>query len=449
MKSRYVISWAQDRTPVHLDFWKCLKTYAKVRRAKLLVVAGMYKNPTSPHQEQYEDGEWAVETHSHLVDERVTLCPNLVLFADVRIQPTASRPLSSKEVFAGGHSGIFGHSKRALEVVPTATRMPRILATTGACTISNYSTTNAGRKGDAHHVLGALVVDIDAKGLYFIRNVTYDPRTKSFTDLNRRYLADRAEDAPPAESLTLGDIHVGQWSEDGRAERAARALFDLVQPKHLILHDVLDFSTRNHHRRSRRDRYAGAGKLVREEVEAACKWVNETSKWTDTHETHLARSNHCEAAERWMEEFDLDSDPENSPYFHWLSWRSAEVFCQTGKWPNVFAMEYERLYPDEPVHFLKRNEPLRIKNVEHGYHGDHGISGSRGSALGYAKLGCKVNIGHSHSPKILDGVFQSGVYGSLDHGYNDLPSTWVNAHTVLHADGRRQLVMIFGGKFCA
>jgi len=37
----------------------------------------------------------------------------------------------------------------------------------------------------------------------------------------------------------------------------------------------------------------------------------------------------------------------------------------------------------------------------------------------------------------------------LDMGYNRRPSTWLNAHCVLHADGRRQMIIVIKGRFRA
>jgi hypothetical protein len=301
--ARYLVTYAQNQTPVDPGFWSALLVYAAHRRAELIVVAGSYRNPCSPFEKQFEDLEWAHETHPYLLDERRELCPNLVLHADVRTQPTAGRPLSGFEVFCAGHSGIFGHPKRALEVIPTATRTPRLLLTTGACTVANYSTTKAGRKGDAHHVLGALAVEVDAKARYHCRHVTWDRRTKSFTDIDTRYSAVGHTPAPPAESLTLGDIHVGQASSDGLAERGARKLFDAVRPKHLVLHDVFDGQSCSHHEQSLRAKVGRLGATVEAEVEATCAALKDFSTWGDAkHATHVVRSNHDCFLERWVEE---------------------------------------------------------------------------------------------------------------------------------------------------
>jgi hypothetical protein len=117
---------------------------------------------------------------------------------------------------------------------------------------------------------------------------------------------------------------------------------------------------------------------------------------------------------------------------------------------DVLAAEFFRLQPGEDVHFLAGDEQLMLGRVEHSFHGHRGTAGSRGSAAGFTRLGSKVTIGHSHTPTIRDGVYQTGVYGKLDPAYTvGSPTTWLNAHVVLHADGKRQLCIIVAGAFRA
>jgi hypothetical protein len=225
----------------------------------------------------------------------------------------------------------------------------------------------------------------------------------------------------------------------------------LVKPLNFVLHDVLDMHTRSHHRLSQRDRFDTVYGLVSEEVRSTCLDVATLSVWGEPDmETHIVRSNHDEHLTRWLEEFDPRKDPSNDPYYCALKTRIYESRKSTGKWPNEFELEFRRLLPSyENVNFLGRGDRLNIGGVAHEFHGDIGVGGSRGSIKGYTKLGTRCTIGHSHTPGILDGVFQTGVTGKKDMGYNTRPSTWLHAHVVLGADGKRQLVVIHNGTFGA
>lgn len=459
MTKTYIITAAQNATPVHRGFFGALQQFVRHNDAELIVVPFRYRNPTAPKSWVAEGHDWwadevlpflaarvrrAQDTTTH-EPKRRQLCPGLAIFADISIQPTASNPLSGFEVFAGHNSGIFGHTQRALQVVPTATRTPRIMFTTSACTVPNYSDTKAGKKGRAHHVIGALVVEVDADGTWFARHVSADAKG-TFTDLDTQYSEEGAYEAPPALTLTLGDYHAGREEEAVLA--ATERLCKAVRPKYVVLHDVLDFRVRNHHQNGDpRAKYGGRYFLVEHEVEHAVQALRRVKAWGD-HQVVVVRSNHDEAFERWMREHSDDRDTINAPYYHAMWARAFDYRDRNNAWPNLFELEARRLgIKKRDVRFLKRNESFCVKGVEHAFHGDHGPNGARGSTRNLARLGAKVTKAHDHTACIMYGVYSVGVTAGLDHGYNNLPSTWVHAQCVEHADGKRQLIVISRGRY--
>jgi hypothetical protein len=435
---RFVVSWACNATSHHPGFLAALKKFP----GRLLVVKGQYKNPTRRNEDVEEDW-YDPAIVPYLVSERMQLCPNLGLYADVPIQPTAARPLSSFEVFLGQNSAIFGHPKRALETIASGTRTPRLLVTTGACTLAQYSDSKAGKKGQAHHVLGALVVEIEADGTYHLRHVSAGPKG-DFVDLDTHYTPDGIYRARRALTLTLGDLHVGQEAPEVLA--ATRDLVALLRPRHLVLHDVLDFHARNHHDRGLRVAFQKRLACVKTEVEYAVRELDRLAAW-GSHEVVVVASNHNEAFSKWLDEW--RGDPVNHRFWCETWARLYDEHARTGAWADPFALEARRLGVNPRVKFLARGESFRLAGVEHAFHGDIGMNGSRGSALTYAKLGCKTTTGHSHTPRITDGNFTAGVTARLDHGYNNLPSSWLNAHVHLDFRGKRQLIIVVGGRFRA
>jgi hypothetical protein len=272
-------------------------------------------------------------------------------------------------------------------------------------------------------------------------------RDGSFTDLDTLFAPDGVYEAGRALSLVAGDLHSGQDDTDSR--KGLRALIAQTRPMNLVLHDVLDMHTRSHHRKSQRDRFDTVDGLVQDEVAHACNDVASITHWgMPDMKTHIVRSNHDEHLTRWLEEFDPKQDPANDPYYCALKTRIYQERAKTGKWPNEFELEFDRLHPDnECVNFLGRDDSLKIGSIENGFHGDDGPNGSRGSLKAYTRLGVKCTIGHSHTPGILDGVFQVGVTGSKKMGYNRRPSTWLHAHVVQGADGKRQLIVVVNGTY--
>lgn len=467
MTKRYILSWAQNATPVFVPLFESFQTFCRHNDAELIVIPGRYRNPTSlwsrgqqdgewwaPELEPYLAGSWSTETkrvrgkdtkRRVLRPARRKLGKLLEVYTDISIQPTASRPLSGFEVFTGNCHAIFGHPKRALEVVPTGTRSPRVQFTTSACTVRNYTPTKAGKKGDAHHVLGALVVEVEPNGTFFARHITSN-QDGSFTDLATTYRPEGAFEAERAETLTLGDLHAVRAHEPTLA--AAERLAKIVRPRYTVIHDALDFEARNHHDRGLRSKFDKRFSTVEAEVGHTCGTLDRVSRWVEDGQTVVVRSNHDEFFERWLNEHNDTTDAVNAPYYHQM-WSRAFSKRKDGRWPNLLELEARRLgLRSRKVRFLARNESFRRGGVEHGFHGDKGPNGSRGTKLAFARLGCKVNIGHSHVAGIMDSVWQAGHVSDEDHGYNDLPSGWVRTAIVTHADRKRQMIFFVKGKFC-
>ena len=454
---KYIITAAQNDTAVHEDFFASMQTFCKAEHAELIVVPYRYRNPTAPGEG--EGDAWADEVVPYLAarirrakdvtttEPRVRkLAKDLTVFADISVRPTAGDPLSGFDGYAGKSSGIFGHAKRALKVIATGTRTPRVMYTTSSCTLPNYSDTKEGKKARFHHVIGALVVEVDKDGTWFARHVSAD-RKGAFIDLDTKYTPEGSEPAPAALTLTLGDYHCGQ--EDEAVLEATRRLAGALSPRYTVLHDFLDFRVRNHHEaRKLRSKFSRADQRVEDEVKFAAETLRNFHE--DFGKLVVVRSNHDEAFERWMDEHEDRLDPVNAPYYHKMWERQFTYKTKHGKFPNLFEMECRRLGVPKRVRFLGRNDSFCVGDVEHAFHGDKGINMPKGgSTRAYARLGVKVTKGHDHTPGIVDGVYSVGITARLDQGYNTLPSTWMNAHVILHADGKRQIVIIRNGKYRA
>ncbi len=443
----YIVTSAVNLSTLNKPFWASILQFKKHNNAEVRVVAIRYKNPTSKSEARKarELDKYAPELTSYLTRREERLGPNLTLFADIPAQPTASNVLSGLEVYAAETSGIVGHVKRQMQVIPTDHEIPRVLWTTGACTMPNYSKTRAGARAKKHHVFGALIVKVVGKRFY-VRNVTAN-NDGSFSDLAEKYTPTGVEQNDAAESVTAGDIHVGQ--EDPASLEALEELVRMMQPRWLVLHDVLDFHARSHHRRDRRSMYASRFDTVKAELNSNAAFLKQVRPWGQER-TAIVASNHHDHLTRWLEEFDPATDPVNAPEYHAL-WTMLYIYRDdTGGWPDTYEMAMRaRDVPDDYV-FLGRDQSLKVGGVEHRYHGDKGPGGARGSIRAFSKLGVKVNIGHSHSPGILDGVFQTGSTCRTDLEYTSgQPRTHLQAHIVTHADGKRQLIVVVRGKFDA
>lgn len=453
---RYVITAAQNATPIHKRFFASLLTYCRIRKAQLVVIPYRYKNPTSFWSKEAETEDWwAPSLARYLLDRRIDLNTHLTLLADIKTQPTASSPLAGFETLAGAKSAIIGHPKLELTTVATPQqKLPKILTTTGAVTRPNYIPSKAGKKGEFHHTFGACVVEIDG-GTFHLRQINA-LADGSFCDLDREYRCTRTRQAK-AEALVMGDSHikfidpaVAKATFDGRASIVGR-----LKPKTLVWNDVLDFYTRNHHHRGRvfinYVKHHNGHDNVEQEIDETCAFVDRVTP-PDAHNVFVF-SNHPDALRVWVEESDPRQDPENCVF--WA--RTFEAMCDGSRWTDTGARTIDpfafwalrKLKTAQQAKFLAPDESHLIKGVEVGYHGHRGPDGARGTRGAFGKVGVKTVIGHSHSPGIKDGVYQVGTSSRLGLEYVQGPSSWLHTHCVIYRNGKRSLINIVEGKWRA
>ena len=148
---RFVITSAQNATPIHDKFFGALRNYCDANDAELVVIPIRYKNATSVWTaSQANEERWDPALTPYLYNQRKKLNDNLMLMGDIKTHPTAVKPLSGFESITHGESGIFGHTKVQMCVIPTPhSRFPKILATTGAVTVKNYTDSRRARRASS------------------------------------------------------------------------------------------------------------------------------------------------------------------------------------------------------------------------------------------------------------------------------------------------------------
>lgn len=452
---RYLITAAQNATPVEGPFWEALKVAAAHLKAELIVIPLRYKNATSIWSTQQESHEWwdpAVEPF--LFDQRKALGPNLVLVGDVKTQPTASSPLTGFESLTGGESCIIGHTKMQFRSVPAPTgRFPKILTTTGACTQRNFTDTKAGALGKFHHFLGAVIVELSGKRFH-LRQINGDRETGSFIDLDTEYSPAGVTPAPAALGLVMGDTHARFICPNvERATFSPGGIVDTLNPRTLVWHDVIDgYATNPHHKGNpfvAQAKYRGALGNVRAEVEHAVSFVAERTRGR---ESVIVSSNHDNFLERWIIAHDWKADPGNAAFYletaiHVVE--SARMTARGADYADPFAYWVGKLKGKAAIRCLGKDESFQIADIECGLHGHAGPNGARGSLKNLSRLGARVISGHTHTPGIEEGHYQCGTSTPLKLEYTNGPSSWLNAHTVVYANGKRALLTIIDGEWRA
>lgn len=452
---RFIITSAQNATPVNVLFFGALQLAAEAMGAELVVIPYRYKNPTGWQSEHEKDAEWwDALVEPYLFNTRKKLCDSLVLAADVRIQATTSAPLSGFESLTGAESCIIGHSKMQFRSVPVPQgRYAKILSTTGSCTERNLSETKAGALAKFHHFLGGLVVEIDGPRFH-LRQINADRRDGSFIDLNKRYSVDGVEDAPPALALIMGDTHV-RFTDKGvdRATFGDDGMVDVLQPRELVFHDLFDgYSVNPHHAGDpfiAQAKYQARMGDVREEVEEAVRFVVERAQGR---RAVIVPSNHDNFLARWIRNTDWRQNPVTAAfYLETAQAMLASVRMGPGgaEYEDPFRYWVERLKGAADVLALQTDESHTIGGIEVGLHGDRGPNGARGTLKNLSRLGARVVTAHEHAPGIEEGNYKVGTSTPRHLEYTHGPSSWLNTHCAIYATGKRALISVVDDRWRA
>lgn len=452
--TRFVITSAQNGTPVDQKLWKSLQVYAKQRKAQILVVPFRYKNPTSVFEDSNEE-IWAPELTPYLCNTRKELCPNLVLLGNVKVVPTATSPLTSLEGFTGQESSIVGHPKIQLRTIPVpAGKMPKVMWTTGAVTVKNYTDSKQGILGDFHHSHAALIVEV-TQDKFFVRhlNATHDG---SFIDLDREYTTTGSKPAPPALALATGDTHVG--SECQKVVEATftspKSIANTLRPRHILWHDVMDGYSVNPHDAGNPfinlAKQAAGKNSVTDEIYNVCRFIDDMTP--EYAVPVVVASNHDHFLSRWIvnKDWRQEADKKNAEFYLETALsmlRHSECGRSGASYPSPFVQWAKKLIKHKKLRLLKTDESFVLKGVEFGLHGDKGPNGSRGSIKNLSRIGTKTTVGHSHTPGIEGGCYQTGTSTLLRLGYNSGPSSWMNAHVIQYANGKRTIIFIIDGQW--
>lgn len=496
---RYLCTSAQNNTYLHDELWLNLVVFAGHMDAEIMVSRFAYQRSglnrggdKAIWATDYDDARidktnlssvmgdeflasseklygsdryiWAEQIYPYLSDERLELAPGLVWCGEWQRNPTVESPLTGFQVYTGSRSGIFPHPKLQMESVPTSKHEPaKFNYTTGTITQRNYVQKGAGLKAEFHHCYGALLVEVDSDGDWFVRQISADS-DGTFYDLDVKVQKGWVTTGHRIEALTLGDIH--EDKKDPTVHQLQADMHDELLPKETFYHDILNFGRRNHHETKdafkRFENWVEGTECVRDEVEKAMRYLDHQAEHFPETKHVVVDSNHDRALERWLRESDWRHDPVNMIFYmeschaklsSILRKQQADFHMLRHWWYewNHYALETQ---PLENVIFLDEDESHVICDDEHGgieggMHGHLGANGARGAMRSFAKMGRRANIGHSHTAGIFEGIWQAGTSSLMDLGYNRGMSSWSHSHILTYENGKRCMITMRSGKWRA
>lgn len=464
---RYILTCMQNNTKVNQQVWDNILALADHYNAEVMVATFSYNKSSygskatkkgrgpsaSDNAEVWYDPE---VDDTYICDDQVEIAPGLVWCGEMNILPTAVKPLSGLEVYTERKSGIFPHVKVAMQSIASGkNEATKFNYTTGTITKRNYIQKKEGLKADFHHIYGGLIVEVDTKGNWFVRQLNADKRSVIY-DLDLKVDDGEVTKGHRVEAINWGDIHVAMLDHDIAALAwGDKGMMNTLQPKFQVMNDLLDFRARNGHTAKRRlihdrfEAYIMGHDSVEEELGAVASFLN----WTDRDfcKTIVVDSNHDRFMMEWLRIGDYRDDPVNAIYFLEAQLHVYKSIADNPrKFVNLLRWAMDRIGAlRDNLCFLDEDESFLIKDIENGMHGDRGPNGARGTAGNMARLGRRVNRGHEHSAGIFEGTYTAGLTGKNDQIYNVGPSSWSPSHIVTYANGKRAIYTMWGGKWRA
>lgn len=462
---RYILTSAQNNTLVYDEVWKSLAALAKHYDAEIMVGTFSYDQNKFRQMSVKRGTEKPLEEEmwydkrleSYIKDERIELAPGLMWCGEMNILPTAVNPLASLETYTARKSAIFPSAKMAMRSIPAMQgEDAKLNYTTGAVTKRNYVQKRLGLIAEFHHVYGALLVEVNHEGHWWVRQLNAD-RFNRIQDLTVVADGDEVTTKNRVESITWGDLH--STFADETVVDASMKMLDSLRPKFQFLHDVLEGASINRHVVKEGPnnphytfyRWLRGLHRVDEELRRSKKVISRYLRsWC---KTVAPDSNHDgKWLHNWLSRFDYRVDPANSELFLDLQrYYYAEI--RKGKMPrdvNIMQYVFDRFGLDG-VRFLLPDESFKIcgGKIECGMHGHLGPNGKIGSPVALAKMGRKANIAHTHTAGIYDGLYVAGTSSKMKWTYNWGPTSWTHSHVVTYSNGKRSIITMYNGKWRA
>lgn len=465
---RYLVTSAQNNTKVNRGFWENLLALSDYYVAPILVSQFTYnkaqykEGSVKPGTSRTADGDdlwYDPLIEEHVENRRVQLAPGLVFVGDMNVLPTAVRPLSGLQNFTGRASGIFPHAKIEMESVASVGNEPaKFNYTTGCVTQRNYIQKKEGQKAEFNHAYGALIVEVDHEGNWWVRQLNADGRNR-VCDVNVMAEKGEVKKLDRVEALTPGDIHASEidWENAAILWGFENSVVDTLRPKYQFLHDLFSMRSRSHHElksfHRMMEKHLNAEESVVDELKETVRLCNDmlTRPWM---KSIVVDSNHDRHLYQWLDQQDYRKDFCNAEFFleaQLTLVRRMKAGTMGGFNLLEWSMKKFGLKKEANMRFLGEDESFVTckrygGGIENGLHGDRAGNGARGSLNALLKLARKLIIGHSHSAGINGGVYQTGTSSRLRLEYNKGPSSWSHTHCITFPNGKRQLFTVWAGR---
>lgn len=441
-KRVYFVTAAIAACELDKKFLASIETFCKARKAKLVVLP--MKAIGAKDVEYTDDVLEQLSDHFH-----TNYVFNRTLEAlDLGLSPTQINPLTGLQRVTKKSSVIIASPKQDMEIIPVSNvTIPHMIHSTGAVTKPSYLPNRIGQLALEDHVTGGLVVEVESKDIFHVRQVQADNKGE-FYDLGKKYTP-KGVKKNKAEVLVLGDIHCG-WQDESAMNSWYEVMTEL-RPKYVFLHDLADNRSISHwvennisemSNRANSFGYYKGGifKTLKSELDNIGSFLVKISNKFPKIKFIVVKSNHDEHLERYLDEGRFIKDAVN----YRLALELAIHRCDgldplkkyiTDNFPSV----------KRNVIWLKRDQDFKVAGIQLAVHGDVGSNGARGSITGLERSYGNSVTGHSHSPRILRGAWKVGTSTVFDMPYTGGSSSWLHTSCLVYDNSQRQLITSIEG----
>src|SRR3990167_2045493 len=443
---KYVLTSSQNNTHVDQNMLESLLRYCEHNNARLLIGRLTYNQTGFCQPDLNNEGVWydnAVKPY--LVSGQLDLGGFCHFIADANVIPTAKIPISGgfESSTPPGIHAIIPATKLAMKMCPVLKdESEKMVISTGTVTLRNYIMRKAGALASNDHNISAIFVDTE-KGE--MRQLEQMPGFIGFYDKLSRYTPDGVQTdlENSVAAFQPGDIHAEKMEPENLARLCE--LLEYYKPEHLLIHDLQDFSSRNHHSIKRCEfiHLQHVNKVtIKQEIKTVSDVVTQLAKYAPN--VHIVESNHDLAIMTYLSQSDFKNDPVNACVY--LECMLALYKHQEKTGNDEFNMleyvyhKYGGRKRAKNLTFHKIDDSLIIAGTQMACHGHLGISGARGNPNSYRQLGYPVNVGHGHTSCIYGRVYAAGVAAGKQLGYNKGLSTWSLSHILTYVNGQRQII---------
>lgn len=432
---KYVVTSAIAGATLQQTFFETLQTICKDQKATLVILPmrGIHSNDAEFDNE--------ILQHSDYFCTEYVFNKNLKA-QDFKLNPQMIDPVTGILRMGKQHQSlIIAAPKHRMKSVPVgAGHKPHIVHTTGTITIPEYANNRQGSLAAQDHVTGALLVEVHSQDTFNIRQLraTAD---QGVYDLNKYYFKKTIK-ASQASGFVMGDLHCG--SEDPSAIKAWKECIDLVKPKYIVMHDILDCKTINHHQSNNvvyKANLPSKLKTLKQELDLVADTLTGWCKTYNKSTFIITKGNH----DAWLDNFLKEVHYGRRENFDNLRISlPLAIDYMDGK--NPLKEYVSRYAPLKNIVWLDVDSDFKIEGVQCGSHGACGNNGGKASIQSIElQFGNSIS-GHAHGPEILRDTWIVGTSTYLKLDYNKGGgSSWLHASAIIHPGGTRQMIISIEG----